>query len=92
MDKTLGFEDSWQCYKSVTETNEYMLKKQIATDVTFLVYKSNNKDSSFSSSSSCKETPTIFKAHKYVLFSRSPVFQAMFLGEMAEKGDVTIED
>ena len=31
-------------------------------------------------------------AHKYVLISRSPVFYAMFCGNMAEKGDIVIED
>ena len=32
------------------------------------------------------------KAHKYMLTSRSPVFDAMFYGEMAEEGDIIVED
>ena len=32
------------------------------------------------------------KAHKYMLVSRSPVFYAMFCGEMTEQGDIRVED
>ena len=38
------------------------------------------------------EEPTTIKAHKVLLISASPVFEAMFCGPMQENGDVTIAD
>ena len=72
----------WQCGKSLKETNQFMLDNQIGCDVNFQVSAPDGS------------TMTI-PAHKYMLVSRSPVFQAMLCGpgEYQEtSGDVVITD
>jgi hypothetical protein len=64
---------TWQENKSLAECNEYMLKNQLATDVTFCVHNSKKK--------------RVFKAHKYVLISRSAVFYKMFYGAISHSGN-----
>ncbi len=54
--------------KSVQEANRQMLKLEICTDVEFLVGELPDRK--------------LFRAHKYVLMSRSPVFFAMLSGGM----------
>ncbi|KAJ8313544.1 hypothetical protein KUTeg_008105 [Tegillarca granosa] len=67
----------WQSDKSLAECNSRMLTDQIMCDVTFCV----GKDSK------------VFKAHKYILGSRSSVFFAMLFGTMAEtKSKIQIPD
>jgi len=60
----------WQNGKSLSESNRYMLEKQLGTDVTFKVGLPSGEQS-------------IIRAHKYVLVSRSAVFEAMFYGSNA---------
>ncbi|XP_041360726.1 BTB/POZ domain-containing protein 2-like [Gigantopelta aegis] len=72
----LGINDDWQTRKSLAETNLYMLDNKIACDVTFRV----------------GSTREIIQAHKFMLISRSHVFAAMFIGPMAEMGEVDIPD
>ncbi|XP_052255430.1 BTB/POZ domain-containing protein 6-like [Dreissena polymorpha] len=63
--------------RSLAETNAYMLKNQLASDVTLVV------------GATARELP----AHKYMLASRSQVFYAMFFGELPEAGpEVIIPD
>jgi hypothetical protein len=64
----------WQIEKTGSVCNIYMLENEIACDVTFL----------------CGDRKTEIRAHKYILISRSPVFQAMFCGPLAESRE-TIE-
>ncbi|XP_069102646.1 BTB/POZ domain-containing protein 2-like [Argopecten irradians] len=66
----------WQVGKTLSESLDHLLTSGIGSDVTFIV----------------GDDKTRFSAHKLVLFSRSPVFFAMFEGPMAEKGEITIPD
>ena len=69
-------EVDWQVNRSVLECNRYMWEKKIATDVEFEVGTTGDKIESIS-------------AHKYVLMSRSPVFEAMFHGGLSKNtGDL----
>lgn len=67
-------QQDWQTLKnSVLERNKYMFNNKLLSDVTFLV----GHDEEFA-----KTVP----AHKYVLSISSPVFYAMFSGELVEQG------
>ncbi|XP_067660674.1 BTB/POZ domain-containing protein 6-like [Haliotis asinina] len=74
--KTSGMVDDWQAGKTVTECNRRMLETEEFSDVTFLLGSQKH----------------VVRAHRYVLVSRSCVFNAMFCGPLAEKGDITIPD
>ncbi|OWF53341.1 BTB/POZ domain-containing protein 6-like [Mizuhopecten yessoensis] len=69
-------ERSWQCDKSLVECLNHLFTSGIACDVTFLVGESKHR----------------IPAHKTILISRSPVFYAMFEGNLAEKGEIAIPD
>ena len=56
-----------------------MFKNEISCDVHFKVAHNEEKH-------------VDIPAHKYMLISRSPVFYAMFCGELAESDTVRIED
>jgi hypothetical protein len=64
-------EVDWQVNRSVLECNRYMWEKKIATDIEFEV-------------GTTEEKIEIIQAHRYVLMSRSPVFEAMFHGGLSE--------
>ncbi|KAL5015245.1 hypothetical protein ScPMuIL_009515 [Solemya velum] len=66
----------WQSGKSVLECNCYMLSNQIACDVTFLVGRS-------------QET---IMAHKYVLISRSSVFEASLCSPSVNLEGIVVPD
>ena len=68
--------EDWQCDKTLPKCMEYMLKNQIACDVTFTVGAEHEE----------------VHAHKFILISRSPVFLAMFECPLAEKGKVDLPD
>ncbi len=62
---------AWQTdMKTVQDANKKMLHQEIATDVAFMVGRRPNQE--------------LIRAHKYILISRSPVFCAMFQGDMKE--------
>ena len=69
-------EQNWQCDKSLVECLKHLFTAGIACDVTFLVGEDK-----------CR-----ISAHKTILISRSPVFYAMFEGNLAEKGEIVIPD
>ncbi|KAK3092755.1 hypothetical protein FSP39_006909 [Pinctada imbricata] len=69
-------DQDWQCDKTLQECMASMLDKEIMCDVTFLMGEEGHE----------------VNAHKYVLVSRSPVFQAMLDGAMAERGKIKITD
>ncbi|XP_067684548.1 BTB/POZ domain-containing protein 3-like [Haliotis asinina] len=71
-----GFVDNWQNGKSVVECNRHMLTSKHSSDVTFRV----------------GEDGETVRAHRYVLISRSCVFDAMLCGPLAEKDDIKIPD
>lgn len=64
-----SFVDDWQSRRTIIQSNRYMLIKELACDVTFLVGKLSVEIS----------------AHKFILVSRSCVFYAMLCGPLAEK-------
>ncbi len=64
-------ETGWPLERTVLECNRYMLENEIATDVCFEVGPPDG------------EVVNI-RAHKYMLISRSPVFEAMFSSGMTE--------
>ena len=71
-------EENWQIARStVRERTKFMFNNNLLSDVTFKVRSSNG---------STVEIP----AHKFMLSISSPVFHAMFYGQMAETSD-TIE-
>lgn len=67
-----GTHEDWQAEKSVTECNKYMFLNQLYCDVTFRVGMARVE----------------IKAHKYVLASRSNVFEIMLFGSLWETSDV----
>ena len=70
-------EQDWQSRKSPTECNKHALNNELYTDIEFTVGKE-------------KEA---IKAHKYVLATRSPVFEKMFFGALPEStSPITITD
>ncbi|XP_071083214.1 BTB/POZ domain-containing protein 3-like [Haliotis cracherodii] len=71
-----GFVDNWQSGRSVVECNRHMLTSEHNSDVTFRVGKG--------------EKP--IRTHRYVLKSRSCVFDAMLCGPQAEKDDIKMSD
>ena len=66
----------WQTGKTLPERMKYMLDNQLMCDATFRVGPD--------------QTPV--QAHKFMLASASPVFDRMFNGSLAEKGEVSIPD
>lgn len=76
MEAGSGFVENWQSGRSVVERNRHMLTSEHNSDVTFRVGKG--------------EKP--IQAHRYVLTSRSCVFDAMLCGPLAEKDDIKISD
>jgi len=74
---------AWQENKTVLERNRYVLDNEVATDVCFETCSSDG-------------SVTLVRAHKYMLLTASPVFQAMFCGGMAEAqpdcGNIKVPD
>ena len=64
-------ETGWQAERTVLECNRYMLENEVATDVCFEIGSPDG-------------VVVSIKAHKYMLISRSPVFEAMFSSGMSE--------
>ena len=70
---------NWQVSRrTLVERNKFMFNNSLMSDVKFIVPKSD--------SNSVDKKKLIIPAHKYVLAISSPVFFAMFYGELAEKG------
>jgi len=64
-------ETEWQSGKTLEQRVQYMLDNEIATDVCFEVGPPD-------------DTPVEIRAHKFMLISGSPVFEAMFSSKMSE--------
>src|SRR6218665_2370846 len=64
----------WQSEKTLVECMRYMLNNKVSTDVCFEVGP--------------EDGPNVeIRAHKFMLISRCPVFEAMMSTEMAETKD-----
>ena len=62
--------EAWHDNKKVLDRNSYLLENEIATDVCFELCSTDG-------------STTLVRAHKLMLISASPVFEAMFCGQMA---------
>ena len=75
------FEENWHKRKaSIKERINFMFNNDLLSDVSLAVRASTCEDD-------CKKSKMAIPAHKFVLSICSPVFFAMFYGEMAEKSD-----
>ena len=71
-------ENNWQTTRAtIRERTKYMFDNDLFTDVKFVVPKANGES----------ESKQVISAHKLVLSISSPVFEAMFYGELAETTD-----
>ena len=74
-------ERNWQTTRlSIRERNAFLFNNDLFSDVKFVVHRSDRESAS----------NQVIPAHKLVLSISSPVFEAMFYGELAETTD-TIE-
>ena len=77
-----SFDDNWQTKRPVIgERTKFMYNNELLSDVKFVVPASHNQSESW------KSRKCMISAHKFVLAISSPVFYAMFYGEMAETAD-----
>ena len=85
--KMATFDDNWQTkHSTIIERTKFIFNNELLSDVEFLVPTSLNESESRKSQKS-------IPAHKFVLAISSPVFFAMFYGEMAEtEGTVQLPD
>ena len=81
------FDDNWQTKRpTISERAKFIFNNELLSDVEFVVPASLNESESRKSQKS-------IPAHKFVLAISSPVFFAMFYGEMAETaGTVQLPD
>ena len=78
------FDDNWQTKRhTISERTNFIFNNELLSDVKFVAPASNSESESRKSQKS-------IPAHKFVLAISSPVFYAMFYGEMAETAS-TIE-
>ena len=81
-------DDNWQTKRStIRERTKFIFNNELLSDVKFVVPASHNEIES--RKSQMKRIP----AHKFILAISSPVFYAMFYGEMAEtSGTIQLPD
>ncbi|XP_078361794.1 BTB/POZ domain-containing protein 6-like [Oculina patagonica] len=71
-------EENWQTTRpTIIERNKFMFNNDLFSDVKFVVRKTDGES----------ESKQVIPAHKFVLSISSPVFEAMFYGDLAESGD-----
>ena len=74
----MSVEVNWQTTRpTVRERTKFLLNNNLFSDVKFVVRKSDGES----------ESKEVISAHKFVLSIGSPVFEAMFYGELAETRD-----
>ena len=77
-------DDNWQTKRStISERTKFIFNNELLSDIKFVASTSN-------SDSESRKSQKSIPAHKFVLAISSPVFYAMFYGEMAETAS-TIE-
>ena len=75
------FDEKWQNAKaSITERGIFMFNNELLSDISLVVRSSSDEGEP-------KKSKMAIPAHKFVLSSCSPVFFAMFCGDMADKSD-----
>ena len=80
-------DDNWQTKRStISERTKFIFNNELLSDVKFVVPASHNESNSWKSQK-------CIPAHKFILAISSPVFYAMFYGEMAETaGTIQLPD
>ena len=80
-------DDNWQTKRStISERTKFIFNNELLSDVKFVVPASHNE-------SERRESQKCIPAHKFILAISSPVFYAMFYGEMAEtSGTIQLPD
>ena len=74
----MSVQENWQTRRNtIRERTKFMLNNHLFSDVKFVVRKSDGES----------ESKKVIPAHKFVLSIGSPVFEAMFYGELAETRD-----
>ncbi|XP_078344856.1 BTB/POZ domain-containing protein 6-B-like [Oculina patagonica] len=77
-------DEKWQKTKaSITERGIFMFNNELLSDVSLVVRSSSDEGEP-------KKSKMAIPAHKFVLSSCSPVFFAMFCGQLAEKSDSVV--
>ena len=77
----MSIETNWQTTRpTIRERAKFMLNNDRFSDVKFVAANSNGES----------ERKQVIPAHKFILAIGSPVFEAMFYGELAETKD-TVE-
>ena len=77
----------WQISRTQNECHQYMLVNQVACDIIIKFPPIGTK-----AEAGFQTLYNQLKAHKYMLICRSPVFEAMLVGNFSEDGEVTITD
>ncbi|XP_078361274.1 BTB/POZ domain-containing protein 6-like [Oculina patagonica] len=73
--------ERWQTTRpTIKERSKFVFNNDLFSDVKFVVSDSNGENES-------KRSKQVIPAHKFVLSISSPVFEAMFYGELAETED-----
>ena len=82
-----SLDDNWQTKRStISERTKFIFNNELLSDVKFVVPASHNE-------SERPESQKCIPAHKFILAISSPVFYAMFYGEMAEaSGTIQLPD
>ena len=80
-------DDNWQTKRStISERTKFIFNNELLSDVKFVVPASHNESES-------RKSQKCIPAHKFILAISSPVFYAMFYGEMAETaGTIQLPD
>ena len=80
-------DDNWQTKRpTVCERTKFIFNNELLSDVKFVVPASNNESEN-------RKSQKCIPAHKFMLAISSPVFYAMFYGEMAEtSGTIQLPD
>ena len=77
----MSLEADWQTTRpTIRERAKFMLNNDRLSDVKFVVRKIDGETES--------ESKRVIPAHKFILAIGSPVFEAMFYGELAETKDI----
>ena len=81
-------DDNWQSKRpTISQRTKFIFNNELLSDVKFVVPASHNE------SESRKSQKCMIPAHKFTLAISSPVFCAMFYGEMAEtSGTIQLPD
>ena len=80
-------DDNWQTKRpSISERTKFIFNNELLSDVKFVVPASHNESQS-------RKSQKCIPAHKFILAISSPVFYAMFYGEMVEtSGTIKLPD